>query len=154
MLTFAVMPHTYNLLFYHQPVHLLFCMLVSRVGTHTHTHLTYRCIHTCCSCVRFEVGSYEGLWYWSCPVAFDSYCLSLRFFQTDHKTECAYLILPPPAVCFISFALLRGNLQCLWRDGSSVSLPTDHQTSLQLWPLTAAYTASLSSSSHQAQNTE
>lgn len=60
----------------------------------------------------------------------------------------------PPAVCFISFALLKGNLQCLWHNGSLVSILTDHQTSLQPWPLTAAYTATLSSSSHPAQNRE
>lgn len=107
-------------------------------------------IHTCCSCFILSVKSCEGLCYRQFPVLFDSYCLSLQFFHTDHKMECANLF-PPVTVCFISFALLRGNLQCLWRNGSLVSVPTDHQTSFQPWLLTAA---SLSSSSQQTPNRE
>lgn len=129
MLTCAVMSNFYHL------DHLLVFKRMRCAGTRARR-----------SHVKLEAESYERLVILTACCSCDGYCTSA--IHADHIPElstCSH-----PTVCFISFALLRGNLQCLWRDDSSVYLPSDHQTSLQPCPLTAACTTSLSSSSHRA----
>lgn len=125
-------------------------MLVSCVGTaHTHTHAHIDTYTHVAAVSGLRLGHVKAgidrVLFRSTAIA--SLCVFPTLTTRLNVPTCSLF----PTVCFISFALLRGNLQCLWQGGSSVSVPTDHQTSLQLRPLTTAY-ATLSSSSHQAQN--
>lgn len=75
------------------------------------------------------------VWVWATAAIWMA--VILKCFSADHRL-------------YIYIALLKGNLQYLWCYGSVASLPIDHQANLQLWPLTRAHTASLSSCSQPA----
>lgn len=110
-------------------------MLVTHAGTHM--HIQTRNMHVVAvSGLRLKACDIDGALFYLTTIAY--------LFDFDFDTD------PPFGLLRISFALLRGIVQ--WCDGSFVSVSTDHLTKLQPWPLTAAYTASLTASSHQAQN--
>lgn len=110
-------PHTYKFL---SPTY----SLLSAEHTRTCTS-RYSCSRVCM----------RGWVKWSPVILIEScfiwqlFSLSAIFLYWPQDWMCLP-VLNPHASCNVCFALLRGNLQCLWCDGSSVSLPTDHQTSL------------------------
>lgn len=107
----------------HLPISLLAAPFLykSQLGMHIHVHEK-----TVSSVSGLKLGHVETCDIDCAPfylTAFTFFCIFSPLWRQDWVRQLVLIPHSPCGVCFISYALLRGNLQYLWCDGSLYSSP-------------------------------